>query len=54
MKGERGAFVLPARRLTMPLQSRHPGLINALHLFWLFVLIMTPVVISRLLYAAFE
>jgi hypothetical protein len=38
----------------MPWQSQHSGVVNALHLFWVFVLILTPVVISRLFYAAFE
>lgn len=34
--------------------NQHPGVMNALHLFWLFVLILTPVVISQLFYSAFE
>jgi hypothetical protein len=35
-------------------QNRHPSLVNALQLVWLAVLILTPVVISQLLYAALE
>jgi hypothetical protein len=35
-------------------QSQHPSLTNALHLFWLAVLILTPIVISQLLYSALE
>jgi hypothetical protein len=38
----------------MPWRTEHPGVVNALHLLWLFVLILTPVILSRLLYAAFE
>ena len=38
----------------MRLHSQHPGLVSALHLFWLFVLILTPVLVSRLLYTALE
>lgn len=35
-------------------RTEHPDVMNVLHLFWLFMLILTPVVISRLLYSAFE
>jgi hypothetical protein len=35
-------------------QSRHPSLAKALSLVWLAVLILTPVVISQLLYSALE
>jgi hypothetical protein len=35
-------------------QSRHPSLTNALHLVWLAVLILAPIVISQLLYAALQ
>jgi hypothetical protein len=35
-------------------RSRHPGIVNALQLFWLVVLLLTPVVISQLLSSAFE
>jgi hypothetical protein len=35
-------------------QNRHPSLTNALHLVWLAALILTPIVISQLLYAALE
>jgi hypothetical protein len=35
-------------------QSQHPSLTNALHLLWLAVLILTPIVISQLLYSALE
>ena len=31
-------------------QSRHPGFVNALHLLWVFLLILAPVLISRLLF----
>jgi hypothetical protein len=31
-------------------QHEHPGVVNALHLVWLALLILTPVVISRLLF----
>ena len=40
----------PARRRTMLWQSRHPGVINALHLLWLFLVILAPVLIARLLF----
>ncbi len=35
-------------------QTRHPTLTNALHLIWLAVLILTPILISELLYSALE
>jgi hypothetical protein len=35
-------------------QIQHPSLANALHLIWLAVLILTPIVISQLLYSALE
>jgi hypothetical protein len=38
----------------MQRQSQHPSLANALHLLWLAVLILTPIVISQLLYSALE
>ena len=38
----------------MQKHSQRPGVVNALHLFWLFVLILTPVLVSRLLYTALE
>ncbi len=34
--------------------GRHPSLTNALHLIWLAVLILTPILISELLYSAIE
>ncbi len=34
--------------------SRHPGLVDALHLALLVILMMTPVLISQLLSSAFE
>lgn len=34
--------------------SQKPGLVNVLHLLLLFMLIMTPILISELLYTAFE
>jgi len=40
----------PAGRLTMLWQSRHPGFVNALHLLWLFLVILAPVLIARLLF----
>jgi hypothetical protein len=38
----------------MPSQSLRPGLVNALHLFWLFLLMLAPIVISQLLYSALD
>jgi len=35
-------------------QNRHPSLTNALHLVWLALLILAPVLMSQLLYAALE
>jgi hypothetical protein len=35
-------------------RSQRPGLVNALQLFWLIVLILTPVLISQLFYSALE
>jgi hypothetical protein len=35
-------------------QSQYPSLANAVHLIWLVVLILTPIVISQLLYSALE
>jgi hypothetical protein len=43
-----------ARRHDMLRQIRHPGLTNALHLIWLALLILTPILISQLLYSALE
>ena len=40
--------------MTMQWSSRHPSLVNALHLVWLAILMMTPVLISQLLSSAFE
>jgi len=40
--------------VTMRWHSQHPSLGNALHLIWLAVLILTPIVISQLLYSALE
>ena len=34
--------------------SQHPGIVNALHLVWLVVLLLMPVVISQLLSSALE
>jgi hypothetical protein len=38
----------------MPSQSLRPGLVNALHLLWLVLLMLTPIVISQLLYSALD
>ena len=35
-------------------QSQYPSIANALQLIWLAVLILTPVVISQLIYSALE
>jgi len=34
--------------------SQYPGIVNALHLFWLAVVLLMPVVISQLLSSALE
>jgi len=38
----------------MPWQAEHPGIVNVLHLVLLAVLLMAPVVLSQLLWSAFE
>jgi hypothetical protein len=41
-------------RPAMVWQGTKPGLRNALYLAWLLALIMTPILISELLYAALD
>ena len=35
-------------------QRQHPGIVNALHVVWLVVLLLMPLLISQLLSSAFE
>jgi len=48
-----GGGIVPGDKI-MLWQSQHPSLANALHLIWLAVLILTPILISQLLYSALE